>query len=56
MSQDTSYSKNEQMRQQEGSGLWPKLSGQVLDKVIGRDMSLTCNFDNIKIDLQKQLA
>jgi hypothetical protein len=43
------------MQQQEGSGQWPKLSGQVLDKVTGRDMSLTCNF-NIKIDLQKQLA
>jgi hypothetical protein len=44
------------MQQQEGSGQWPHLSGQVLDKVIGRDMSLTCNFDNLKIDLQEQFA
>jgi protein subunit release factor B len=54
MSQNTNYSNEKrQQQQQQGSSQWAEVIGQVLDKITGKNMSMTYNFDNLVIDIPR---
>jgi hypothetical protein len=38
---------------QETSNQWAELTGQILDKLIGKNMSMTYDFQNLIIDIPK---
>jgi hypothetical protein len=38
---------------QETSGQWAGMAGQLIDKFVGKNMSMTYNFDNLTIDIPK---
>ncbi len=39
--------------QQQSPSQWSKIIGQVMEKVMGTNMSTTINFDNLEIDVPK---
>jgi hypothetical protein len=54
MSQNTNYSNEKrQQQQQQGSSQWAEVIGQVFDKITGKNMSMTYNFDNLVIDIPR---
>ena len=38
---------------QETSTQWAEIIGQLVDKLIGKNMAMTYNFDNLTIDMPK---
>jgi hypothetical protein len=38
---------------QETSTQWAEIMGQLVDKLVGKNMAMTCNFDNLTIDMPK---
>jgi hypothetical protein len=38
---------------QETSNQWAELTGQIIDKLIGKNMSMTFDFQNLIIDIPK---
>jgi hypothetical protein len=38
---------------QEASGEWVGMAGQLIDKFVGKNMSMTYNFENLTIDIPK---
>ena len=38
---------------QESSNKWAEIAGQVIDKVIGKNMSMTYDFQHLTIDMPK---
>jgi hypothetical protein len=54
MSQNTNYSNEKRQQQkQQGSSQWAEVIGQVFDKITGKNMSMTYNFDNLVIDIPR---
>jgi hypothetical protein len=51
MSQNTN-NPNGKMQQQ-SSSQWAEVIGQVFDKLIGKEMSMTYRFDNLEIDIPR---
>jgi protein subunit release factor B len=44
---------NRQQQQQQGSSQWAEVIGKVSDKITGKNMSMTYNFDNLVIDIPR---
>ena len=38
---------------QETSAQWAEIMGQLVDKLVGKNMAMTYNFDNLTIDMLK---
>jgi len=38
---------------QETSAQWTEIMGQLVDKLVGKNMAMTYNFDNLTIDMLK---
>jgi hypothetical protein len=53
MSQENDENRQGQGQQQQSSRQWSQMIGQVLESVIGKNMSTTINFQNLEIDIPK---
>jgi hypothetical protein len=52
--EDTKEQGQEQQEQQQQSSIqWSQLIGQAIEKLTGKDMSTTINFQNLEIDMPK---